>query len=207
MLKQSDLRNFFCKRNAETDQEPSSSGCSESDQSKSSKKTSPPKKSENFLSSWLGRYKWLRCENDLMFCDICLTAKACSNPFTEGFTTSQNFYAYIKRWNPHFQWWDPHHNQSWVPGTPKHSTWCKTLDIVLKSEGTISHKHFLTLFLQQHISFLKNRRTHLTWCSFHDLFAVLLESLFFADKHGCALWFGSSKFQPSLGNIACDKTL
>ena len=28
-------------------------------------------------------------------------------------------------------------------------------DIVLKSEGTISHKHFLTLFLQQHIIFLK----------------------------------------------------
>ena len=32
--KQSGLRNFPGKRNAETDQEPSSSGCSESDQSK-----------------------------------------------------------------------------------------------------------------------------------------------------------------------------
>ena len=47
MSKQSDLRNFFGKRNAETDHEPSSSGCSESDQSKSSKKTSPAKKIEN----------------------------------------------------------------------------------------------------------------------------------------------------------------
>ena len=129
MSKQSDLRNFFGKRNAETDQEPSSSSCSESDQSKSSKKNQPRKKDRKFLSSGLGRYKWLRCENDLMFCDTCLTAKVCSNPFTEGFTTSQNFYAYIKRWDPHFQWWDPHHNQSWVPGTPKHSTWCKTLCI------------------------------------------------------------------------------
>ena len=78
MLKQSDLRNFFGKRNAETDQEPSSSGCSESDQSKcSKKKKQPQKKIENSY-----RYKWLRCENDLMFCDTCLTAKACSNPFT-----------------------------------------------------------------------------------------------------------------------------
>ena len=89
MSKQSVLRNFFGKRYAETDQEPSSSGCSESDQSKSSKKTAP-QKDRKFLSSWLGRYKWLRCENDLMFCNTCLTAKACSNPFTEGFTTSQN---------------------------------------------------------------------------------------------------------------------
>ena len=80
---------LFGKRNAETDQEPSSSSCSESDQSKSSKKTSP-QKDRKFLSSWLGRYKWWRCENDLMFCDTCLTAKACSNPFTEGCTTSQN---------------------------------------------------------------------------------------------------------------------
>ena len=77
MSKQSDLRNFFGKRNAETYQEPSSCGCSESDQSKSSKKTSPQIR---FLSSWLGRYKWLRCENDLMFCDTCLTAKSCSIP-------------------------------------------------------------------------------------------------------------------------------
>ena len=46
-LKSQILRNFFGERNAETDQEPSSSGCSESDQSKSSKKTSPPKKIEN----------------------------------------------------------------------------------------------------------------------------------------------------------------
>ena len=37
------------------------------------------------------------------------------------------FDAYIKRWDPQFQWWDPHHIQSWVPRTPKHSTWCKTL--------------------------------------------------------------------------------
>ena len=47
MSKQSDLSNFFGKRNAETDQEPSSSGCSESDQAKSSKKTQPPKTIQN----------------------------------------------------------------------------------------------------------------------------------------------------------------
>ena len=29
-------------------------------------------------------------QNDLMFCDTCLTAKACSNPFTEGCTNFQN---------------------------------------------------------------------------------------------------------------------
>ena len=90
MSKQSDLRNFFGKRNAETDQEPSSSGCSESDQSKCSKKKNSPQKDRKFLSSWLGRYKWLGCENDLIFCDTCLTAKACSNPSTEGCTTFQN---------------------------------------------------------------------------------------------------------------------
>ena len=39
MSKQSDLRNFFGKRNAETDQELSSSGCSELDKSKSSEKS------------------------------------------------------------------------------------------------------------------------------------------------------------------------
>ena len=89
MSKQSDLRNFFGKRNAETDQESSYSCRSESDQSKSSKKP-PPKKDRKFLSSWLGRYKWLRCENDLMFWDTCLTAKACSNPFMKGCTISQN---------------------------------------------------------------------------------------------------------------------
>ena len=55
MSLQSDLRNFFGKRNAETDQEPSSSGCSESDQSKSSKKTSPAKKIENSYLALLWR--------------------------------------------------------------------------------------------------------------------------------------------------------
>ena len=46
MLKQSDLRNFFGKRNAETDQEPSSSDCSESDKSESSQ-NQPWRKIEN----------------------------------------------------------------------------------------------------------------------------------------------------------------
>ena len=48
--KQSDLRNFFGKRNAETDQEPSSSDCSESDKSESSQKPAL-KKDRKFLSS------------------------------------------------------------------------------------------------------------------------------------------------------------
>ena len=43
------------------------------------------------------------------------------------------FEAYIKRWDPQFQWWDPHHIQSWVPRTPKHSTRCKTLYQLIKS--------------------------------------------------------------------------
>ena len=46
MSKQSDLRNVFGKRNAETDQGPSMSGCSESDKSESSQ-NQPPKKIEN----------------------------------------------------------------------------------------------------------------------------------------------------------------
>ena len=96
MSKQSDLRNFFGKRNAETDQEASSSSCSESAQSESSKKPAP-KKDRKFLSNWLGRYKWSqlirihnvfcqkdRYKNDLMFCETCLKPKACWNPFAEG---------------------------------------------------------------------------------------------------------------------------
>ena len=47
MSKQSDLRNFFDKRNAETDQEPSSSGCLESDKSESSQKPASQKKIES----------------------------------------------------------------------------------------------------------------------------------------------------------------
>ena len=53
MSKQSDLRNLFGKINAETDQEPSSRGCSESDQSQSSQ-NQPPKKIEN---SYLAEYR------------------------------------------------------------------------------------------------------------------------------------------------------
>ena len=56
------------------------------------KQPPPPKKDRKFLYSWLGRsgrYKWFKCENDLMFCDTCLTAKACSNPFTEGCSIRQ----------------------------------------------------------------------------------------------------------------------
>ena len=49
MSEKSDLRNFFGKRNEETDQEPSSSGCSESIKSESSQKP-PPKKDGKFLS-------------------------------------------------------------------------------------------------------------------------------------------------------------
>ena len=52
MSKQSDLSNLFGIINAETDQEPSSMGCSESDKSQSSKKTAP-KIDRNFLSSWV----------------------------------------------------------------------------------------------------------------------------------------------------------
>ena len=39
MLKQSDLRNFFGQRNAETNQEPYSRGCSRSDKPESSQKS------------------------------------------------------------------------------------------------------------------------------------------------------------------------
>ena len=48
-------------------------------------KNQPRKKIENSNLN-----KWLRNENDLMFWDTCLTAKACSNPFTEGCTNFQN---------------------------------------------------------------------------------------------------------------------
>ena len=80
-------------------------------------------------------------------------------------------------------------------------------DIVLKSEGIFSHKHFLMLFLQQHFFFLKFA-AHICHGALSMTCSQSCWSLhFFADKHGCALWFGSSKYQPSLGNIACDKTL
>ena len=49
MSKQNDLRNFFGKRNTETDQEPFSSGCSESEKSESSQKPDP-KKDRKLLS-------------------------------------------------------------------------------------------------------------------------------------------------------------
>ena len=59
-------------------------------------------------------------------------------------------------------------------------------DVVLKLEGIISHKYFLMLFLQPHFSFSKSLE-NFPLCSFNDLFSVLLESLFFADKHRRAL--------------------
>ena len=49
MSEQSDLRNFFGKRNAETDQESSSSGCSETVKCESSQKPAP-KKDLKFLA-------------------------------------------------------------------------------------------------------------------------------------------------------------
>ena len=66
MSEKSNLRNFFGKRNAEKNQEPSSSSCSESVKSETSQKPAP-KKGQKFLSFWIGPYKWLRYENDLMF--------------------------------------------------------------------------------------------------------------------------------------------
>ena len=50
MLKQSDLRNFFGKRNAETNQEPFSSGCLESDKSESSQKPAKKKIENSYLA-------------------------------------------------------------------------------------------------------------------------------------------------------------
>ena len=50
MSKQSHLRNFFVKRNAETDQEPSSSGCSESDKSESLQKPARKKIENSYLA-------------------------------------------------------------------------------------------------------------------------------------------------------------
>ena len=50
MSKQSDLSNFFGKRNAETDQEPSSSGCSEADKSKPSQKQALKKIENSYLA-------------------------------------------------------------------------------------------------------------------------------------------------------------
>ena len=50
MSKQSDLRNFFGKRNAEMDQEQSSSSCSELDKSELSKKPAPKKIENSYLA-------------------------------------------------------------------------------------------------------------------------------------------------------------
>ena len=67
MSKHGDRRNFFGKRNAETDQEPSSISCSGSDKLESSQKPAPKKMGISYLRFWLDRHKWLRYENDLMF--------------------------------------------------------------------------------------------------------------------------------------------
>ena len=50
MFKQSDLRNLFGKINAETDQEPSSRGCSESDKSQLYKKPAPTTIENSYLA-------------------------------------------------------------------------------------------------------------------------------------------------------------
>ena len=55
MSEQSDLKNYFGKRNAETDQEPSSSSWSESVKSESSQKP-VLKKDRKFLSIWFSVY-------------------------------------------------------------------------------------------------------------------------------------------------------
>ena len=49
MSKQNDMRNFFSESNAETAQEPYSSGCSELEKSETSQKPAP-KKDSKFLS-------------------------------------------------------------------------------------------------------------------------------------------------------------
>ena len=97
MSKQSDPRNFFGKRNAETGQEPSSSGCSESDKTESSQKPARTKRLK--VPIYLVRSIQM---DDLMFCDTCLIAKACSNPFTEGVLTSKILLLF-KRRDPDFQ--------------------------------------------------------------------------------------------------------
>ena len=72
-------------------------------------------------------------------------------------------------------------------------------DLVLKSDGRNS-------VFPNRIFLFKNCRRHLPYSSFQDLLAVLLGSSWCADICGCVFWFGSSKREPLLGNIAWDKT-
>ena len=73
-------------------------------------------------------------------------------------------------------------------------------DLFLKSDGRNS-------VFPNRIFLFKNCCRHLPYSSFQDLLAVLLGSSWCADICGCVFWFGSSKREPSLGNIAWDKTV
>ena len=52
--------------------------------------TSAGKKDRKFQQIWLEKYRWLRFQKDRMFCHICISAKALSNPFTEGCLNFRN---------------------------------------------------------------------------------------------------------------------
>ena len=73
MSKQRDLRSFFDKsfnkKNVHTQEQATSA------ESYSDKEISVQKKGRRFLNEWLSKYKWLRYENDMMYCDVCISAK------------------------------------------------------------------------------------------------------------------------------------
>ena len=52
--------------------------------------TSAGKKDRKFQQVWLEKYGWLWFQKDRMFCDACISAKALSNPCSEGCLNFQN---------------------------------------------------------------------------------------------------------------------
>ena len=84
MSTQAKLFTFFSgkRKNDENDQSKDNSVCSTDDGELS--KTASVKRESKFLSSWLDKFKWLRYKDDKMVCDICISAKSSTNPFTEG---------------------------------------------------------------------------------------------------------------------------
>ena len=88
MSQQRDLRSFFDKsfnkKNVHTQEQATSA------ESYSDKEISVQKKGRRFLNEWLSKYKWLRYENDMMYCNVCISAKDSINPFTEGCINFQN---------------------------------------------------------------------------------------------------------------------
>ena len=90
-MKQNDIRVLLGKRKSDVEAKPMDDEC-EADLGKEPEEppSDPkPKIDLKFVEDWLAKFKWLRHENDLLFCDTCKSAKATKNPFTQGCSSFQ----------------------------------------------------------------------------------------------------------------------